>query len=301
VNNFRPPISLGLLAVLAFAAAVPASAACVGELVDVGTGRAASIAELVTAASKDGVILVGERHGVEAQPRNTACILRALAETGPVDLVLEMIPSQKQSVVDGYVRQHPEVADGLGAELQWWKSGWPSWTTYEPLVDAALITRSSILAGDSDGTGKAEPERNDAAWQSAERSWAEAMKAAHCGLIDDERAAELGRVQVARDVHMAAIVMNRPQRRPAIVYAGRAHVRRDRSLRLALEAGGARVVSIGMVEDQIAGEPVQRDRTLAEAKGRYEYVWISGTAEGKDACTVGLGSKAEAAAPSATP
>ena len=94
------------------------------------------------------------------------------------------------------------------------------------------------------------------------------MKSAHCGLIDDARATELGRVQVSRDVHMAGIVMNRPQRRPAIVYAGRARVRKDRSLRLALEAGGTRVVSIGMVEELVSGQPVQRDRTLTEAKGR---------------------------------
>jgi len=243
---------------------------------------------------------------VRAHPEAAACLLGAVmaartASTAPAagssgivspEVVLEMLAADQQPVVDGYRAAHPEVADGLGAALKWWETGWPAWSVYLPLIEQAWRTRSILRAGDMAKAASPLDERQlsqafGKQLPVVRASWAAAMKAAHCDLIDDAKASELATRQASRDVAMAAAVSTVvATQRPVLLYAGRAHVRSDRAVGLLLGArhGKNAPVTVALQETAEAGVPIDRAKVLAEARGRYDYVWLTGVAEQPGAC-----------------
>jgi Haem-binding uptake, Tiki superfamily, ChaN len=264
---------------------------CAGDIVS-PDGASVSFERIVADAIKQGVLL-GERHGVKDHPLAAACLVRRISQTRPATVVLEMVPAQLQTKIDAYRKAHPELIDGLGVELTWWKSGWPSWQVYAPLFEAAWWTRSGVVAGDVAANAKFDDRDTligafGPDFGRAQASWAEAMKTAHCNLIDDTKAGELANRQMTRDLHMAAKVSAaRNGAGPVVLYSGRAHVRSDRSVGYLLRRGTpnlAAPLSIALVETAMAGVVTDRAKVLAEAKGRYDYIWFTGTADRPDAC-----------------
>jgi uncharacterized iron-regulated protein len=300
-------------------AAAPATAtgmpstSCGGDLISVASGATVTLSAVVTEITKAGVVALGERHGVRAHPQAAACLLRTLAaaqaaaparSTAPSPakpsaapaLVMEMLTADQQPVVDKFRQLHPEVMDGLGTELKWWETGWPAWPVYAPLIDTAWRTRAPVRGGDlgkaaKPMTAEAVTAALGAAAPATVASWSAAMKTAHCDLIDDAKSAELARKQVSRDVSMAdAVAASRKTGAVTLLYAGRAHVRKDRSVPLLLAGStgptgpSQPAVAVALQETTIAGKPIDRAAALADAKGRYDYVWFTGVAEQGDAC-----------------
>lgn len=269
---------------------------CGGELVAVSTptnSPPASIAVIAKTIGATGVLLIGERHGVRDHPKAAACLIEAVAAQAAPAVVMEMITPDQAPALNAYRAAHPEIADGLGAQLQWWKTGWPSWPIYAPLFDTVWHTRSSVIAGDLAKAAILNPPGQiEAAFgakiDATRTSWREAMSTAHCNLIDDTKALTLADRQINRDFAMArAITQARASAKPVVLYAGRAHVRNDRSVGFILRNAAkpvAPVLSVALQETAVAGAPIDRQAILAEAKGRYDYVWFTGVAERADAC-----------------
>lgn len=264
---------------------------CSGELVRISDGQMISIAELVEVSSQVSVVAIGERHGVEAHPQVAACFLAAISERRKAVLAVEQISSIEQENVDTYRNNHPEAVDGLGKTLRWWKSGWPVWKTYEPLFRSAWISRAKLLGADApprysvtvmeieERLGIIDAER-------VRREWTATMQDAHCGRIDINRASRLGDQQVARDMAMASIVNSAEAAETTVLfYAGRSHVRRDRSVPLQLsKIGSSSVISIALHEIKIGNKDVNWKEVLRDAKGRYDYVWFVGETKNDDIC-----------------
>jgi uncharacterized iron-regulated protein len=255
---------------------------CAGEIVGFGKlygTQAVPVEIVVKEIQATGIVLLGERHG-------------QLTASKPTSLVMEMLARDQQSVVDLYRRQHPEIVDGLGTELRWWETGWPAWGNYAPLFEEIWRTRSRVLAGDQQrATPPVEMAKLEAALgpdlKPALASWSKAMKGAHCDLIDDAKAATLAQKQAGRDMAMTeALLAEAKPNTVAFLYAGRAHVRRDRAVALHVThaAPTRKLVTIALQETTVAGKPVDRDALLAEAKGRVDYVWFVGAAEAGDTC-----------------
>jgi uncharacterized iron-regulated protein len=281
---------------------VSAAETCPGEVIGFGAlygTNAVALADLSAAIKAAGTVMIGERHGVRAHPEAAACLLRELtrghstsAPSPAPTVVLEMLARDQQSTVDQYRRQHPEIVDGLGAELQWWTTGWPAWAIYAPLFEQVWRGRSALIAGDQPrATPSVDKSRLEAALginaPSILASWSTTMKAAHCGLIDDAKAQDLGLKQASRDLHMAERMIATAQpNAPVFLYVGRAHVRRERSLAmyLARATPPRPTVVISLQEVSVDGKPVDRAAVLAEAKGRVDYVWFVGTADKGDSC-----------------
>ena len=230
-------------------------------------------------------LYIGERHGIKGHPRAAACLMSHLA--GRVHtLVLEQIRQDQQSIVDTQFTSHPESAGQLGAALTWWKSGWPAWRVYEPLLAMAWIGRMAIRGGDVP-TGMNTPSEVELAEQFATRtgsrferavtSWSAAMRQAHCNLIEDARARSLAVTQVHRDLSMAGVMQ--AALRPdgiAMFYSGRAHVRRDRSVPSLVGGDVARSqLSIALIEDS---EPRLRRAKAESLRGQFDLVWFVGEA-----------------------
>lgn len=298
----RSMVALLATALVTLAASeASAQSLCAGEIVTT-TGSAVRLAgfraeDLAAAVLAERPILIlGERHGVEAHPRAGACLLSLL---GDVDkrLVVEMLGEGGQQAIATRREKYPETASGLGVDLAWASSGWPEWRIYLPLFDAAWISRSAVVAGDPPEEATRDGERIAAARQAlgpaadpAQRSWRAGLAEAMCGLASDEHLAAAAEAQMVRDARMAERLGEAGADVVPILYAGRAHARRDRSVPLHLLRTAERrpIVSVALWEDHDADGPVDRARVIAEAAGRFDAVWFVGTADGTSLCR-GLG------------
>lgn len=264
---------------------------CGGEIVAIASGKPVDMASLIGDVTKSGGALIGERHGVRGHPVAAACLLDALPRNRPASLITEMLGADQQAIVEDHRSSHPEISDGLGVALKWWTTGWPPWPVYAPLFASAWRTRTPLVAGDLSKTAPAASPGKianalGAAASRIETSWAASMTDAHCDLIDAQKAQKLARQQISRDMAMAAAVRKaRAGQRLALLFAGRSHVRNDRSVGYQLRrGGGAAPVSIALFETATAGKDTDRAKVLAEAHERYDYVWFVGTADRPDAC-----------------
>lgn len=255
---------------------------CDGEIANVATGGKAAVSEVVALAMTKGIVALGERHGVEAHPKAAACLLRHLGEMAQTSLVVEHLRQDQQAALATFREKYPETASGLGPHLRWWESGWPSWKVYAPLFDMAWSQKIVVLGGDA---ARGEPVPDEAGFQKRfgskgtewARQWGSAMAEAQCGLASAEATQEQGRQQVVRDHAMAEAVTSVTT--PVVLfYAGRAHVRKDRSAIGFLEAKNRQSLSISLQEVPRDASPAFREEILREARGRFDFVWFAGSA-----------------------
>lgn len=195
------------------------------DITDTATGKKLSVRDLIDRLEQADIILIGERHGFAPHQDREAFILQALAERGRYPtLALEMLEPAQEPVIEAYRKENPEYARGLGIALDWSNTGWPAWSFYEPVFQAAFTARLDIRAADlprdeqrrieREGT----PDRPDD--MSIIESWQDSMMKAHCGLIDEDRAFRLALKQWKRDQNMADVA----SRRDVVLIAGRTHI-----------------------------------------------------------------------------
>ena len=106
-------------------------------------------------------------------------------------------------------------------------------------------------------------------------SWKSALEKAHCGLATPERLVELTDLQIRRDQAMAAslIEVDRALGGGAVLLAGSAHVRRDRSVARYLPEGSSLAVAILEVT-----EATDAKAYLPASIGSgpvFDYVWFT--------------------------
>jgi hypothetical protein len=179
--------------------------------------------------------------------------------------------------------------DGLGAKLRWWESGWPAWPVYAPLFASVWHDRIALIGGDLPKSAPAPDlqtttDRLGPDGKMMVGAWSDAMKKAQCGLADDATAQKAGLAEAARDLAFADALTKGDDKK--IFYAGRSHVQLDRSVPHILAAKNVGpLVSVALQEVSTPDGSVNRDTILKEAKGRFDYVWFTGVAAERDACT----------------
>lgn len=240
-------------------------------------------------------IFVGERHGVKEHPEAVTCILSALKDF-QIALYLEHIGTDKQPLIETYRNKHPEHSGGLGKILKWWETGWPDWRTYAPIFERSWRLRVPLFAADLPSDNEHFSERNVIAQLGARADeivsdWSKTMITAHCGLIDEARSKELGLQQVSRDLHMASQLANSAEDK-VILFAGRAHVRKDRSVPYILthanlhhSGSETSMLTIALYEKHLPVGLVKQQEVIQELKDKYDYVWFIGTVNQEDTCT----------------
>lgn len=189
-----------------------------------------SVPDLIGRLVEAPIILLGERHGFAPHQDRAAFLLKALADRGRYPtLALEMLEPAQEKVIARYRARNPEYARRLGVALDWANTGWPDWSFYEPIFDAAFAAKLGIIGADVSTAieaaldAGAAPERPVSAEAAA--AWVRRVEAAHCGLIDATDAKRLAIKQVVRDRHMAARVQSAAQDNPdgAVLITGRNH------------------------------------------------------------------------------
>src|SRR4051794_8681519 len=96
-----------------------------------------SVSRLVTMARHADIVVLGEIHDNPDHHRNQAEIVAALQ---PAALVFEMIPQAREDEVNT-LRSEGASPDAIAKALDWTASGWPDFSFYAPILEAAPKAR----------------------------------------------------------------------------------------------------------------------------------------------------------------
>jgi uncharacterized iron-regulated protein len=281
------------------------------------TGRASPIApeDLMAELARADYVLLGETHDNPDHHRLQAWIIERLAAKGRKPATLfEMIDAGQEEALRGYLGKDGATAEGLGDALDWEKRGWPAWTMYRPIAEAAFAVsagtapvlsaggpgRDAVRAVSRGGLDaalpKPEQERMGLTRELPE-ALAEDLRRElfddHCQLMPKEAMTPLVNVQRLRDAAFADRLLatgsdkSGGAARVPVLIAGGGHVRRDRGVPYYLLARkpGAKLAVVLFSEAD--AETKSADQTkFASASGEpiADFVWITPAAEREDQC-----------------
>lgn len=243
---------------------------------------------LPDALAEADFVAIGERHDNPDHHRKQAEIV---AELAPAGIAFEMIPRAKEALVNE-LRGAGATAAEIGAEIEWAESGWPDWSHYAPILEAApkayiaggglsKAELGAIYAQGAAGLGEELAARyglTDPLEEAVRTAMLEEQFDAHCGMLDRARLDPMIEVQRAWDAAYAEAWRRASQKGGgrAVLICGNAHARLDRGAPayLAKAAPGKRIASVGMLEE---GDPPL-------APGAYTVTFVSPRPERGDPC-----------------
>lgn len=225
-------------------------------------------AELARRMAKTRFVLLGETHDNPRHHEIETWAVTALAEANrrPA-LIAEMIAADQAPALAVFFREPRATATGLDLFLKWSTSGWPEWSHYQPIFDAAMQFGLPIRAGNLDRTRLPAMHRDGwAALPAEERQrlalpealddavkdrLAQSIIAGHCGHLPERLLSPFVEIQYARDAALArALVDGAADADGAVLIAGGEHVRLTSAVPAQLTRLGvsAAVFSLAMVE-----------------------------------------------------
>lgn len=263
-------------------------------------------AEVVRAASDADIVLLGETHDNPDHHKLQAWFIRELARKGKHPaVVMEMIGNDKAEALAGVQLATNVTADGIGSKLDWDNSGWPAWTLYRPIVDAALGANFTIFPGDAakdqikqvsqGGLGALPYSERVRLGLTAQlpapltAALVEDLKASHCNQLPEAELAGAAQVQRYRDAVLADNILKAADKSGgnAILIAGDGHVRSDRGVPLYLRAraSGLKVVTL-LLTEVTTGVENPEDAVPRDPAGKpvADYVWFTARSERADPC-----------------
>lgn len=283
-----------------------------GILWAVEEGRKAQPDELVERAREARFVLLGETHDNPDHHRFQAWMVQSLAarDARPA-VVLEMIRMDRAEALYSYLRDRPGDAEGLGPAVGWEEEGWPDWSIYRPIAEAALaaglplhpgdVARSEQAAVSQGGLGALDPARRralalDEPLPEGKRSDLGAqLMSAHCDHLPEEVIPTMIQVQRLRDAAMADYTLAGAEASDtdqAILIAGRGHVRADRGVPWYFRARGVEggVLTVGLVqvdEERMEVEdylPGPGEPSVAGWPAPYDFIWLTPRPHDRDPC-----------------
>lgn len=275
----------------------------VGRIWDVAAGRFVDERALVARLAPSPYVLLGEKHDNPDHHALQARLLRALVAAGRRPAVaFEMLTPSQAAPLARHLAARPRDAAGIGEAVDWKVSGWPEWSIYQPIAEAALEAGLPIVVANL------EPERVRAAMRQGvgaldpaliqrhgldtplpaevRASMIEEIRDAHCGHAPDRIADAMLVVQRARDARMADAMLTAPGADGALLIAGAGHARNDRGVPAYLRrvAPARDTASVAFVEVD-AGRAAP-ESYAARFGGRlpFDYVWFTPAVDNEDPC-----------------
>jgi uncharacterized iron-regulated protein len=273
----------------------------VGKVWSVREGAMLDESALFGAVAKARFLLLGERHDNPDHHQLQARALSAVVRTGrrPA-VVLEMLETGIQEVVDRYRASPHATSAGFGAAVGWQETSWPRYVEYQPILDVAFDAGLRVVAGNlahesaralvKQGPGllpeaKRKELRLDQAFPAElEAPLIEELRASHCGHLPEALLAPMALAQHARDAQMARALLGASVE-TAVLIAGTGHVRLDRGVPryLALDAPDAAIVSVALVEVQ-TGQTDPASYAGSSVSAPYHYLWFTPRLTDEDPC-----------------
>jgi uncharacterized iron-regulated protein len=274
-----------------------------GRIWDVAAARFVDRAALASELARARFVLLGERHDNPEHHRLQAWVVQALGEAGRRPAVgFEMLTLDQADALRTFLAGRPRDGAGLGEAVGWAETGWPEWSMYEPIADAALAADLPILATNLPPAISRDIRRRgvdalDPALvarvgldrplpEESRTALAAEIRDSHCGYAPADLLDGMVTAQRARDGQMADALAAGGDRDGAVLIAGSGHVREDWGVPayLARRVPGAGVATIGFVEvDDRTTEPTAY---AAHFGGRlpFDYVWFTPRLDSEDPC-----------------
>ncbi|MGB0506967.1 MAG: ChaN family lipoprotein [Pikeienuella sp.] len=253
-----------LPALLAFSATLWAGTAAASNCPEqIGTicanGAEVTVEEMLAQLKAADVTLIGERHDNPAHHEWQARITGALA---PLGLVVEMVPTDREDAANTAVT----TGGDLKAALDWDASGWPDWSMYEPIFNAAPNAKIAGAGAPRDqlrasvGQGAADVLGSRAAKLGLDKPLPEDVMAdmvdeqdrAHCGALPEVMLPGMVEAQRYRDGLLAegALRLAEESKTPIVIIAGNGHTRTDRGAPFYLKQAlpDQTILSVGVLE-----------------------------------------------------
>jgi uncharacterized iron-regulated protein len=279
---------------------LPADHPLAGRIWHPATGQFLSPEALAALLAPAQAVLLGETHDNPDHHAAQAWAVRELAAAGGHPLVaFEMIDRDRQGDLDA----RPSDLDGLGAALTWEARGWPAWSLYRPIAEAALAAGGGLAAANLPAESTRQIARRNEPADLAARlgldipladedtlAMADEIRASHCNMMPESAIPAMVRVQRARDSEMAETILDlsrRPGQGPVVLIAGAGHARSDRGVpaRLRRIAPDLRVISVGFIEvESGATDPAAYAERFRASALPFDAVWFTGRAEREDSC-----------------
>lgn len=192
-------------------------------------------------------ILLGERHDNPDHHTLQAEVISALTNRGrhPA-IVMEMLDDRQAEPLAEWRAAAPADASSLGPAVEWEKTGWPEWSAYQAIAQAALDANLPILTANMDRDSVRALVRQGLDSFDLERRkdlrldqplppavtdvQTDAVVDGHCGMMPRTHAGGMVRVQTTRDAIMARaldIGARMPGTDGAVLIAGSGHARAD--------------------------------------------------------------------------
>ena len=275
----------------------------VGRIWDVAARRFVDENVVIARIVEARHALLGEKHDNPDHHVLQARMIRALTADGRRPAVaFEMFTPSQAGALARYLAAHPREAAGIGDAVNWKASGWPAWTMYEPIAQAALDAELPIVAANLDTERVRAVSRQgvsvlDAAFvrrhgldqplpAAVREAMAEEIRDSHCGHAPEERVGAMIGAQRARDAQMAEALLTAPGNDGVVLIDGDGHVRNDYGVPAYVRRIDpvARIVTIALVE-------VDAKRTNAESYAErfgsrlpFDYVWFTPAVDDEDPC-----------------
>jgi uncharacterized iron-regulated protein len=258
--------------------------------------------QLETAVLEANFVLLGEIHNNADHHRLQAQMIEALVRAGRRPAVVwEMIPASMQTHLDRHLQGGVKDAGKLGGILRWEERGWPNWTIYRPIAEAALAANLPLRGGALDSEtiraiGKSDPAQAELILelgldQSFEPEIVEALSKeiaeGHCNMLPEAAVKPMIMVQLTRDAQMAKIMAQASPQQGAVLIAGSGHVRKDwavpRYIRQRIP--GASIISIAFLEaDPERSAAADYVEAIAGLDAPYDFVYFTPKADVIDRC-----------------
>lgn len=270
------------------------------------SGRFIAPSALIAALANADFVLLGEKHDNADHHRLQAWIVRALVGRGRrLAVAFEMFAADQAPLIAAHLASNPKVAAGIGRAVNWSKSGWPDWSLYEPMAQAALdsglpVTAANLSRRLVEKIGKGGLEALAPAFVARlglERALEPAIEAAmareifdaHCGVLPRDKVGPFVEIQRARDAHMARMIADASAAGldGAVLITGAGHARRDRGvpLHMVRMAPGKRVAALALIEvvSEKAAAPLYAESYGADTLP-FDFVWFTARHELTDPC-----------------
>lgn len=278
----------------------------VGRIWRAADGAFVGRGELAKALAAAHLVLLGETHDNPDHHRIQAWAVGRVVDAGHrPGIAMEMIATDRQGLIEAHFAARPGDAAGLGAALDWDRTGWPAWRHYAAAIAPAVAAGGAMTAANLPQATIRAVARQGFAALGAERlaelgldrplaeplygEVAKEMVASHCGQIAEARARPFALMQIARDAALADGLLIAAQRAKgrAVLLAGSGHVRIDRGvpMHLARRGRGQGVLALAPIE---VAPGRTRPQAYAEAYGAaelpFDYVWFTPRETRDDPC-----------------
>ncbi len=278
----------------------------VGRIWQPPSGSFVTPRRVENAATQADVVLLGEKHDNLDHHLLQAKLLRAMIRAGrrPA-VVFEMIPEDRQPALDRWLSDHPTDAAGVGPAVDWDSSGWPPWSTYRPIAEAALKASLPLRAGNLPKRIALAMSRKGLSVLDAARrtrlgldkplsrqiaaSLRRELFEAHCELMPENTLNPLVNVQRTRDAVLADNIakgLALANTDSAVLIAGGGHTRSDYGAPMYLSrlAPGRSILTITFVEvaDEDTTPTAYADRYQGSLP--FDFVWFTPRANERDYC-----------------